>query len=62
MMKAKERQAIFEAAFETEVEQYKQSGVIPSKICLLPKLQLCIRNCTDFSAFGSRTEPPELHC
>lgn len=29
-IKAKERQAIFEEAFETEIQQYKESGVIPS--------------------------------
>jgi hypothetical protein len=29
-LKAKERQAIFEQAFETEIQQYKQSGIIPS--------------------------------
>ena len=31
VLKAKERQAIFEEAFETEIQQYKQSGIIPSK-------------------------------
>ncbi len=31
MLKAKERQAIFEEAFVTEIQQYKQSGIIPSK-------------------------------
>ncbi|EFX85193.1 hypothetical protein DAPPUDRAFT_313831 [Daphnia pulex] len=29
VLKAKERQAIFEQAFETEIQQYKQSGIIP---------------------------------
>ena len=31
-LKAKERQAIFEQAFETEILQYKQSGIIPSNL------------------------------
>lgn len=31
IFKAKERQAIFEQAFETEIRQYKESGIIPSK-------------------------------
>ena len=30
MMRAQERQAIFGEAFETEIQQYKQSGIIPS--------------------------------
>lgn len=29
IFKAKERQAIFEQAFETEIRQYKESGIIP---------------------------------
>lgn len=36
--KAKERQAIFEQAFETEIQQYKESGIIPSKSQLLVDL------------------------
>ena len=34
VLKAKERQAIFEQAFETEIQQYKQSGIIPSNSIL----------------------------
>lgn len=32
IMRAQERQAIFGEAFETEIRQYKQSGIIPSTI------------------------------
>lgn len=32
LLKAKERQAIFEEAFETEIKQYKESGIIPSNV------------------------------
>lgn len=37
LSKAKERQAIFEEAFETEIKQYKEFGTIPSKTLLVLK-------------------------
>ena len=40
-IKARERQAIFEEAFETEVQLYKQSGTIPSIFILFP-FALCL--------------------
>ena len=35
MIRAQERQAIFAEAFETEIQQYKQSGIIPSRLFVL---------------------------
>jgi hypothetical protein len=43
VLKAKERQAIFEQAFETEIQQYKQSGIIPSN-SILQSIKKCITN------------------
>ena len=31
MIKAKERQAVFEQVFEADIQQYKTSGILPSK-------------------------------
>ena len=44
VLKAKERQAIFEQAFETEIQQYKQSGIIPSNSILQSIFKKCITN------------------
>lgn len=35
MIRAQERQAIFAEAFESEIQQYKQSGIIPSRLFIL---------------------------
>ena len=35
MNKALERQAIFEEAFHTEIQYYKESGTIPSNITII---------------------------
>jgi len=32
MIKAKERQAVFEQVFEADIQQYKTSGILPSKL------------------------------